>query len=808
MMSSLVQDLRHTFRLMGRTPGFTAAALATLALAIGANTAVFSIVHGVLLRPLPYPAADRIVMLSEEHPGGTALVRDARLSNLTFHAWRARAETIEALSGYSSQDFTVSAGGASERIAGGSLSPSLLPMLGAVPALGRFFRDEEALPGASPVVVLSDGLWRSRFGADPKVIGRTMEIGGRAHEVIGVAPRWFYFPDRDAQLWTPYALPPVADGGLRIMPALARLQPGVTVERAAAEGTSAARSVERPMAADMLFGKGAPVEVRVRTLADQMTHRIRPALLVLMAAVGLVLLIACANVANLLLARGTARGRELAVRAVLGASGGRLARQLLIESATLSVLGGALGVLLAWGLTRAFPAWAPESFPRLEDVRLDLRALGFALAASIGSGLLAGLLPALRAARAQLSPALRAGDTRSVGAGERVRSVLLGAEAALSVMLLVGAALLVRSFVTLINVDPGYDARNVLTARVYLSGAAATPERRLQLVRTLSQRLNESPGVVAAGVSNMAPLGESSFVSGFHIGTNAAGQAIVARALQYVVTPGYAEAIGLHLKDGRFFNQSDETSATQAMIVNEAFVKEYMTDGKPIVGRRFSGLLYDGQTEIVGIVANVLKDGLDARPQAEIYVAHGREQRITRELNLTVRTAGDPEAFAALLRSIVGAAEPSAAVARIGTLTTRIGNSVGGPRFATLVFIAFAALALGIAATGLYGVLSYNVSQRRRELGIRAALGATRGRLVALVVRQGLVVTIAGLAVGLLAAAIGARRLQPLLFGIEPLDLLSFALTPLVLLAVSLAACAIPARRAASTDPATTLRIE
>jgi putative ABC transport system permease protein len=807
-MHASLHDLRHAFRLMSRAPGFTVAALATLALAIGANTAVFSVVHGVLLRPLPYRAADRIVMLSEEHPGGTPLVREARLSNLTFYAWREKAQTIEDGSGYSTQDFTVSTGGTSERISGGSLSPAVFPMLGATPALGRFFREEEAVQGASAVVVLSDVMWRSRFGADPQVVGRTIEVGGRNHEVIGVAPRWFYFPDRDAQLWTPYVLPPVTDGGLRIMPALARLKPGVTVEQAAAEGTSAARSVKRPMAAELLFGKGAPVEVRVRTLADQMTYRVKPALLVLMAAVGLVLLIACANVANLLLARGTARGRELAVRAVLGASAGRLARQLLIETGTLSVLGGCLGVLLAWGLTQVFPTWAPDSFPRVEEVRLDLRALAFALAASLGAGVLAGLLPAIRASRAELSTSLRAGDTRSVGAGERVRSVLLGAEAALSVMLLIGAALLVRSFISLTNVDPGYDARNVLTARVYLSGAAATPERRLELVRTLSQRLSDSPGVVAAGVSNMAPLGESSFVSGFYIGTNAAGQNVFARALQYVVTPGYAEALRLHLKAGRFFIPSDDTSPTQAMIVNEAFAKQYITDGKPVVGRQFSGLFSSDHTQIVGIVADVLKDGLDAKPQAEIYVAHGRQQRITRELNLAVRTAGDSEVFTPVLRSIVRDAEPSAAVGRIGTLSSQIGTSVGGPRFATLVLSAFAALALGIAATGLYGVLSYNVSQRRRELGIRAALGATRGRLVGLVVRQGLAVTMVGLAIGMFAAGLGAKQLQPLLFGIEPLDLLSFAMTPLALLVVALAACAIPARRAASTDPATTLRSE
>jgi putative ABC transport system permease protein len=812
-MTTLVQDLRHALRLMARAPGFTAAALVTLALAIGVNTAVFSVVYGVLLRPLPYQDPDRIVMLSEEHPGGNPIIRDPRLSNLTFEAWRRSSRTLEGMSAYSTQAFSIILDNNTERIDGGSLSPTALAALGVAPASGRFFRPEEAIAGNNNVVFISDRFWRSKLASDPHVLGRPLQIDGRVHEVIGVAPAWFYFPDRDALLWTPYVLPSTTDGSMRILPGFARLTPGRTIQQAAAEGTAAARTVKRPMAAELLFGKGGPVEVRVNTLADTVTRRTRPALLVLMAAVGLVLLVACANVTNLLLARGTARARELAVRAALGAGASRLARQMLTESAAMAFLGGALGVFLAWVLTKAVPAWAPEGFPRLDDVRLDARVLGFALFLSVLAGAVAGLLPALRASQGDLSRTLRNGDNRSVGGGERLRAILLAFEAALSVVLLIGAALLVRSFVTLANVDPGYDARNVLTARIYVNGAASAPGRRAQLIESLMSRLRATSSVVAAGASNMAPFGESSFVSGFAFGTDAEGQKVIARALQYVVTAGYTEALTLRIKDGRAITVADESSPIEAMLVNEAFARAYIADGRPVVGRRFKGLLAKGDltTEIVGVVGDVLKDGLDTKPQPEIYLALNKvehEHAITREINVVVRTSGDPNAFASSLRAMVRELEPTAALGHVGALSSQVADSVSEPRFSTAVLGAFALLALGIAVTGLYGVLSYNVTQRRREIGIRAALGATRRDLVRLVVRQGLTVTLAGLVAGLLVAAVAARRMQPLLFGIAPLDLPSFVTMPVILLMVASLACVIPARRAAATDPATTLRAE
>ena len=429
---------------------------------------------------------------------------------------------------------------------------------------------------------------------------------------------------------------------------------------------------------------------------------------------------------------------------------------------------------------------------------------------SVVAGALAGLFPALGAARTGLTSALRSNDQRSTGGSERVRNLLLASEAAVSVVLLIGAALLVRSFVALVHVNPGYDPANVLTGRVYLSGPAATPERRQQIVEAIVDRLRSSPGVLSAGAGSMAPLNLSTAVSGFDFRPSTGAESVTARALYYVVTPGYAEALGLRRIEGRLLEPQDSTAAIQAMVVNDAFVKSYLNDGRPVAGRRYQGLLADPKvtTEIVGVVGSVLKDGLDRDARPEMYFAHSKTRGITREINLLIRTHGDPAALVPVLRAIVREVEPTAALGEAGTLASRVSASVAQPRFATAILAAFAALALTLAATGLYGVLSYNVSQRRREIGIRTALGATRGNVVALVVRQGLFATAAGLVVGVIAAALGARLLQPLLFGVSALDLPSFALMPAVLLVVALAACLVPARRAAVTDPAITLRSE
>ncbi len=814
-MSGFRGDVRQAVRALSRQKGFTTAALVSVTLGIGANTALFSVSYGVLLRPLPYADAGRLVRLSEHHPGANAPVRTL-LSNLTFHAWNDGARTLDGLAAYSGSTHLDTSGGETVRIAGTAVSPALFTLLGARPALGRLLQSSDAAPGAESVVVLSDGFWRERFGGDASAIGRSLTLDGQPRTIVGVAPDDFYFPSRDTRLWTPYDVPRGStDAGrqsIAVISALARLRPGVTAAQAAAEGTAAARGVVRPPLAETIFAKGGPVEVRVDILLDGITERVRPALQVLAGGVGFVLLICCANVANLLLSRGVARQRELAVRSALGASRGRLVRQLLTESLVLGLSGGVLGLALAAALLRAFPAFAPASFPRLQDVQLDARVFAFAALLSLAAGLLSGLLPALRSARTDLRPALRDGVGASASARTlRLGGALLVAEAALAVMLLVGASLLLRSFFSLIAVDPGYDARGVPQARVFLPSLDRTPEKTGAFVDALLERMRATPGVVAAGAGNMAPMVGNTMLSQFRLpGTGPGGENVMARSVTYAITPGFAEALSLRLRQGRLLQTADLASGIRNMLVNEEFARTYLNDGKPIVGRRYLNLFAgtNGVTsEIVGVVGNVLKNGLDAEPMGELFLLSRQGANMANELSVVVRTGGDPGRLAPTLRSLVVELEPMAAL-DVATLESRVGASVSQPRFAATLLGAFALLALALAAIGLYGVLSYNVSQRRREMGVRAALGASRRDLVSLVLRQGLAMTGLGLAIGTAGALLLTRLLETLLFRVSPTDAVAFGAAPIALLAVAIVACLVPARRAAAVSPTEALRCE
>jgi putative ABC transport system permease protein len=824
-METLRHDIRQTIRMMIANKAFTAAALLTLALGIGANAAVFSMVYGVLLRPLPYPEPERIVRVSEYHPGANSPLTAALISNYTLAAWLPTSKTLEGVSAYSGgNNYTVGRENP-VRLEGSTVSPSLFRLLRVQPAVGRFFTDQEAVEGADGVIVLGHSLWQERYGSNPAAIGQMLVVEGRPREIIGVAPAGFAFPNPDTLFWMPYVLPkPSTDPkqpNMRVLAALGRLRPGVTPEQAITEGTAAARSVTRPFAADLLFGKGQPVAVRVRPYVEEMTAQLRPALIVLMAGVALVLFVACANVANLLLARGRAREREMAVRAALGAPWSRLARQLITESLLIGISGGALGLLLAWGLIRLVPVVAPENLPRVELIQLDWRVLSFSIVVSIAAGLLAGVLPAIRGAGTRLESSLREGDRRTAGrSGHAMRAGLLVIEAALAVVLIVGAGLLVRSFVRLTQVDGGFTPENVLTAQVFLP-FANTPQSASQappFYDALLTRVGQMPGVRAVAIGNMAPFARSTAIQGFALpDPGPDGKPVMARATSWAVTHGYAAAVGLRLKRGRFLNEGDRTSATEAIVVNEAFEKEYLQNpssaGRPIVGRRWVRFVRDPkmkrETEVVGVVANVLKDGFDREPQPEIYTAVGSQAyTMPAQVFLLIRTAGDPLAIAPELRRLVRDIDSRAALDGVGSLAGSLSASVAQPRFAALTLALFAALGLAVAATGLYGVLSYSVTERRREIGVRAALGATRGKVIGLVLRQGLAFTVAGLAVGLIAAAGASRFLSSLLFGVTPYDAVAFAIAPAVLIVVALAACLVPAWRAAAVDPAEALRAE
>jgi putative ABC transport system permease protein len=815
-MESVWRDIRQALRMASEHKAFSAGVLLTLGLGVGANTAMFSIVHGVLLRPLPYDQPEQLVRLSEEHPGGTpASWAHTLLSDVTRDAWVPTSKTIEDAATFTNS-FRFSVGRDNPvRVPGAIVSPSLFRVLRMHPAVGRLLDDDDAIEGAGRVVVLGHGLWRDLYSASPGALGQTLFLNEKPHLIVGVAPPGFAFPDADAAFWLPEPLEtkpadPTARR-IRMQRAIARLRPGITREQAATEGTAAARGATRLPDFDRILGKGGPVQVRVRPLVEDMTQNVRPALLLLMAGVALVLFVACANVANLLLARGHARQREMAVRAALGAPPRRLAQQLLIESLVFAIAGGLLGFLIASALIGLLPVVAPENFPRVESIRIDWHVFAFALTAALLAGVLAGVLPAVRAARPGLETVLRAGDRRTVaGSGHVLRASLLVVEAALAVLLLVSAGLLVRSFIHLVNVDGGFDPSNVLVTQVYLPDAHQRPARPSAFFERLVPRLTHVPGVRAVGVANMAPFGTEEYATTFELpDPGLDGAPRQATATSWVVTPGYATALGLRVTSGRFFEPADVDGPTEIMVVNEAFVRLYLHDGKPPVGRRWLRAKGAKLTEIIGVVANVLKDGLDRQPEPEVY----RPASLTRSTlvpyaSLVVRTTGDPLALANELRRLARESDARVGLDGLGTLSGKLSASVAQPRFAAWLLALFAGLALAVAATGLYGVLSYTVTERRREIGIRAALGATRGRLLRLVLRQGLGFTLAGLALGVIAAAMTSRLLSTLLFGVTPFDSVAFTVGPAVLVLVALAACLVPACRAAATDPAVALRAE
>jgi predicted permease len=838
-MDVLRQDLRAAVAGMRRSPGFTATALVTLALGIGATTSVFTIVHGVLLRPLPYASPERLVRIWEERPGGSSPAGNRWLSRSTYAGWREHRRTLDALGGYAVYDFQLVVRSEGFKAFGARVSPAVLGTLGVTPALGRFFTDEDDRETRSPVVILSDGLWRERYGSSPDAVGASISIDGRAATIVGVAPPALAFPDPRVRFWLPLPIPrsATASTGTIVFSAVGRLRPGVTLVQVEGEGTAAARAAPPHRLTEFFFGKGGPPVVHVRRLVDDITAPARPALSVLTVAVALVLLIACTNVASLLLSRGVTRQRELAIRAAVGGSRGRILRQLFTETAVFALIGGSLGLVLAWWLVRALPAIAPARMPRLESVGLDVTVVTFWIVTTLITAVAAGVAPAARGARVDLSDALQSAD-RSSGTSfrgaraRRLRDSLLIVEAAFAVVLIVGASLLGRSFVRLMQVDNGYTADGVLMVPVDLP-PGATDARTDQFIDRVLTRVRAVPGVSAAGASAMIPLMARTAVAGFALPESlTGGKPRDGRALIYWITPGYAEALGLRLRAGRFFVESDARAANLATIVNEEFVKRHLSlpggfappdppslrsapagthsDVQQIIGLKIPNLVGENQgltAEIVGVVGNVLKDGNDRQPQPEFYFVHGSHgQRISGSVHLAIRTTADPAAVASDVRNVVRQADGEAIVDRIEPLTASVAASMDTPRFAAEVMIAFAGVAMALAAIGLYGSLSYSVSQRVRELAIRAALGAGRADLVKLVLREGLRVTLVGVALGGLGAVLFTRLMQDLLFGVSATDTVAFTAAPVILLAASALACFGPAWRAASTDPASTLR--
>jgi putative ABC transport system permease protein len=798
-VDTLLQDLRYAARTLTRSPGFTLVAVFTLALGIGANTAIFSVVNAVLLRPLPYAEPERLASAGWLMRGDYLVARE-------------RSRSFEELALYrASVGFNLSAAGEPERVTGAHASPDLFSILGVAPLLGRTLLAHEERPGEDGVVVLSHALWRQRFGGDPAVVGREVMIDSEPRTVVGVMPPGFDFPAGDALLWVPLPLDPadpVALWGGGGGQSLGRLRAGVTPAQAQAEIRALASEMRE---ANTLWTPPPEygMEREVTALQEQMVGEVRTRLLVALGAVGLVLLIACANVANLMLARAAARRKEVAIRTALGAGRFRLIRQLLTESTLLALLGGAAGLALAFGGVRLLIGGLPADTPRVAEIGIDVGVLGFAAAVTLLTGLLFGLFPALRTSRQDLHAALRGGRGASEGAGQRrLSSALVAGEVALAVVLVIGAGLLIRSFWTLLRVDPGFRVESIVSARItppeIRYGQAA---QQRAFYGELLARTEALPGVSGAALVDRLPL-----VGGFAgLAFEVEGQPFVPGTAAPMVetrriTPDYLRLMGIPLLSGRPLADADREGAPDVALINEAMARQHWPGEDP-VGRRFKPVWWQNRwITVVGVVADVRQYGLASAVEPEMYRPFAQEPAGT--MMLVARTAAEPPVLAANLRSTVAAVDPEVPVSEVLTLEQVVSRSVAAPRFTMLLLAVFAAVALLLGAVGIYGVVAYSVTRRTREIGVRMALGARVEDVARLVIGQGLLLTLVGVAIGLVVALAATRVLSSLLYGIEPTDPVTFLAVPLLLTLVALLASYLPARRATRVDPLVALRAD
>jgi predicted permease len=808
----MFQDLRYGMRMLLKNPGFTVVAVLTLALGIGANTAIFSVINGVLLEPLPYDQPGQLVQLWEAPRPGRP---NGAVSPGAFTDWKEGNTTLEVLSLINGAEMNLAGEGQPETIRGLMVSASYLQILRLQPALGRGFSSDEDRPGSdNKVVVIAHELWQRRFGADPSIIGRAIRLNSEPHSVIGVLPPEAALPGwpiqgEDRQFLIPFAFEPDVSPTTRQdhrYVVIARLKPAVTLEQAQAELTSIKQRLQS------LYPKWKEHwSVMAVPLHEQITGKMKPALLVLMGAVGFVLLIACANVANLLLAKAASRQKEMAIRAALGASRRRVIRQVLTESSLLALLGGVLGVVLAYWGVQALSQWSGATLPRAGEIALDARVLVFSLLASVATGLLFGLIPALQVSTPKLNHMLKEGGRSSTrGLQDRVRGGLIVAEVALALTLLAGAGLLVRSFVGLLNVDPGFNPRNTLAMDISVPPARyPSDDDRARFFQQICERLEALPGVEAAGMaSNLPMLGWSSDTNVKVLGRP--NQPDPGYSARYNSAAGnYFSAQGIPLLRGRDFSARDNSrSAPPVIVVTEALVKKIFPNEDPL-GKRLRFWNFQGRDldwEIVGVVGNVRQRQLDDDRMDRLYlpsafIPSGRG-------SLVVRTMGPPLALAEAIRQEILALDPEQPVSNIRTMEQAISRSLTDRRFMLTLLGIFAGAALGLAAIGLYGMMAYTVTQRSHEIGIRMALGAQRRDVLRLIVGQGLKLVLLGLGLGLMGALAVTRFLEASLFGVTPTDPLTFAVIAVFLTAVALLACWIPARRATKVDPLVALRHE
>ncbi len=809
MIEPIFADIRWGLRSLLKRPAFTAIALLTLALGIGVNSAIFSAVDSLLLRPLPLSDPDRLVSVWEQTPRDG--IRQNQAAPANFFDVQTQNQVFEQIGAYGPYDVNLTGDGEPERLDGQVVTANVFSILGVPASLGRTFSPDEDQPGQEHVVVLSDALWQRRFNRDPSIINRAITLNGESFVIIGVMPRGFFFPQREIELWTPWAMEAdqKAGRGDHYLTLVARLKQGTTLERANADLASIAQrlSAEYPRTNE---GLG----FIAHSLHQDYVGDLRLPVLILFAAVGLVLLIACANVANLLLAQATTRRKEIAIRIALGARRWIIVRQLLIESLLLATGGGLLGVLGAFWGVEALAKLLPESLSKLQNVSIDARVLLFTLGVSVLTAIVFGGVPALLASRTKPGATLSdvARDMAGGTSGRHVRRVLVVSEVALAVVLLVSAGLLIRSFQLLRQVDTGFTTENALTMRMVLPFPKyQKAEARRAFYDEVLRKIHEVPGVDSAGMITFLPLSFHGMNFSFSVeGQPATSDSKLPFALFRVVSPDYFRAMGIPLRRGRFFDTRDSADAQPAVLINRRFAEQYWP-GEDAIGRRLKVGPLDSPNAwltVVGVVGDVRQTGLYEQ-KLEFYVPYAQERRsFMAPRDLVVRSKRDPAVIAAAVRNAVWSVDKDQPVSNVRTLDQVFAAAISQERFQALMLGLFAALALLLACVGLYGVISYAVVQRTHEIGVRMALGAQPLDVLRLVIRQGMTLTLAGLVVGIVAGTLVTRVLSDLLFGVTPRDPLTFGGVPVLLLVVAFFACYIPARRATRIDPLTALRVE
>lgn len=802
-MTSLFQDLRYGARMLLRSPGFAAVAVLTLALGIGGNTAIFSVVNAVVFRRLPYQNPDRLVWLSEtdlrERSG------DMRVSPPTFLDWRSQAQGFEAVSAISEGDFVFTGRGEPERIPGAAVSANFFALLGVRPALGRTFLPEDDRVAGRPVVILSHEFWRNRFGSDPGIVGRGIALDGKSYEVVGVAPAGFNYPPGN-RLWVPL-MPTLGDGltirGAHILDVIGRLKSGVPLSRASAELNAVQQRIAQEDSDYRNYG------ARVVPLQEHIVGDLRLPLLVLLGAVGFVLLIACANVANLFLARAAARGREMAIRVAAGATRGRVVRQLLTESAMMALAAGTLGTLLAsWGVD-ALVALSPQKLPRAQEIGLNGQVLAFALVVSLLTGLLFGLAPALQARKVDLSAGLKGEGFQLIGgtSRNRLQSLLVVSETALGLVLLVGAGLMIKSFVRLLQVNLGFRPQHVIAFRLSLADSRyPDPRGQAAFFQQLLERIKTLPGVRSVGMGRNLPISGQSMTSPVIIEGRPAPPGERRLVQQAAVDPGYFSAMGIRIESGRSFNERDNAEATPVIILNQAFVRQFFPGENPLGKRLRTFFGKPVMREVVGVVGNVKHSGPARATPPEVYVPYAQEPGPY--MTVVVRTDADAATTIPAVRSAVLAIDRNEPLDQVATMESLFSESVARPRFFSWVLGAFGGMALILVAVGIYGVISYSVAQRVHEIGVRLALGAEQRDVLRLIIGQGLLLTGIGIVAGLAGALPLTHILAGLLFAVRPTDPATFVGVALLLMSVAMLASYIPARRAMKVDPMVALRYE